>query len=176
MIHANNHDRQNLSAANIPKSIPKSYSCKDNNSSGVGREALQVTCYQHTASAVHRNWKHVGRRLNQQYFNLSISTLLCIRIFLSAFSIFWALFQNLSDIYFKSSVLSILVSLLNVIGAQSSCLDMGPAHGCKELGATIDFHKAFSPLCLYIDLVVFGHPSLLSLGIVIFPELNAMSL
>jgi len=40
MIHANNHDRQNLSAANIPKSIPKSYSCEDNNSSGVGREAL----------------------------------------------------------------------------------------------------------------------------------------
>jgi len=42
----------------------------------------------------------------------------------------------------------------------------------KELGAAIDFHKASSRFCLYIDLVVFGHPSLLSLGIVVFPELN----
>ena len=32
MIHANNRGRQKLGAA----SIPKSYSCKDNNSSGVG--------------------------------------------------------------------------------------------------------------------------------------------
>jgi len=84
--------------------------------------------------------------------------------------------SKLSDISFELSVLSILGSLLNVIGAQSSCLDLGPAHGCKELGATIDFHKAFSRFCLYIDLVVFGHPSLLSLGIVVFPGLNAMSL
>jgi len=73
-------------------------------------------------------------------------------------------------------MLSIFGSLLNVIGAQSSCLETEPARGYKELGTTIDFHQAFSRLCLYIDLVVFGHPSLLSLEIVVFPELNAISL
>jgi len=59
MIHANNRGRQKLGAANIPKS----YSCKDNNSSGVGGSIVVSLVI--TASAVHRNWKHVGRRLNQ---------------------------------------------------------------------------------------------------------------